>query len=543
MNLWQRFWSWLNAPTRIPLGGQNIPQQDVPRASGVASTATRAPGTIIPVSSPLPSGRASLDTAYNYNYADKTILPPPDHESEWRFHDLDTKHLDYFSPMQVLDSLLEISPDVSRAAWDFNRLCNPGWECKAYVLGTEKTEDPAGTEWVKNLMLTLRNLYGSPDIVIGRYYMGAFMRGGFCGEIVLGPDARETVDLVAPDPFSIRFRKITDPIRGPIWQPGQMQKRNFVPLDIPTFRYLPIDPAPASPYGRSLAAPALFTTLFILSILHDVKRVIMQQGYKRMDIELDMELAQDAYTYDQQGYASLGEYVRAAMDAVKAAYKTLQPDDAFIHTSIFKLQTPAGTIDSDSLGAITDLISLLEKRVARALKSNSLLMDMESSPNETDSNRRWEIHAAGVKSLQHHCEHMLEALLGVGLQAAGIQARIEFRFSELRAAEMFRDEQTMAMRIQNARELYNAGYSSQEESSNYAINHNPDVAEPRNQTGDLDFKEDNSSGNEELKKDEKAGDRVVTRVLERLVDILKFSGTLEREAPGNLNRSNGNDTH
>jgi hypothetical protein len=224
------------------------------------------------------------------------------------------------------------------------------------------------------------------------------------------------------------------------------------------------------------------------------------------------------------------------MDAIKVAYKDLQPDDALIHTSIFKLQTPAGTIDSDSLGAITDLIGLLEKRVARALKSNSLLMDMDSATSEMDSNRKWEIHNAGVKSLQHACEDMLEALLGTGAQAAGIQARIEFRFAELRAAEMFRDEQTMAMRIQNANELYDAGYTTQDESSLYAIKHNSVEKEPRNRGKALEFQEDNSSGNENLKQG--SDDRVVAKVMKRMIDILKFSDTLEREAPGNVNGAN-----
>lgn len=483
-----------------------------------------------PTQLPLPSGRLSIDSLTNRIVAEKAILPPPDHESIWRWQELDTNTLSYLSPVEVMNYLLETSPDLSRAAWDFQRLCNPGWECKALSLNSEE-ENPQGKAWVEAFWLHIANLYGSPDIVLGRYFMGAFMGGAFCGEIVLDGSARNAVDLVAPDPYSIRFRKITDPVRGAIWQPGQQQRTGFVPLDVPTFGYLPVDPAVASPYGRSLAAPALFTTLFVLSVLHDIKRVIMQQGYKRMDIELDMEAAQDAFSYDPQNYGSLGEYVRAAMDAIKAVYKGLQPDDAFMHTSIFKLQVPVGTVDSDSIGAIKDVINLLEKRIARALKSNSLLMDLESSPNETDSNRRWEIHAAGVKSLQHHCEHMLERLLGVGLQAAGIQARIQFRFAELRAAEMFRDEQTMAMRIQNARELTNAGFVSQDEASMYAIKHNADSPEPRDKQDKLDMQEDNSSGNENLKQG--SDERIVTQVLERLLDILAEPANLSERMNGN----------
>ena len=248
--------------------------------------------------------------------------------------------------------------------------------------------------------------------------------------LVLDRIATESDDLVAPEPYSIRFRKRKDPVRGEVWQPGQWQGgSSFVPLDIPTFLYIPIDPAPASPYGRSLAQPALFSAIFSLGLLHDIKRVIMQQGYKRMDIVIDIEKAMDSFAYDPQGMATLGEYIRAAVDDVSRTYALLEPEDAFVHTDLFKLEVPTGTVDSDSIGAIDTIIQRLEGSVTRALKSNSLIMDTTNSTSETDSNRRWEIHAASVKSLQHYCEAMLESLLTVSLQAKGIQARVEFKFA------------------------------------------------------------------------------------------------------------------
>lgn len=362
---------------------------EVPKARAVALTEQQ----------PLPAGRVSLDhqfsEVYTTNYG---IMAPSDHESFWRLHEIDVSHLDSFSPQELLDMLIDISPEISKAVWDFHRLCNPGYECKAYAIGKEKVESEAGKQHIDGVFSMLRDLYGSVDVLIGRYFMGAFMRGAFAGEIVLDGASRETADLVAPDPYSIRFRKRRDSVRGLVWEPGQMQNGEFVSLDIPTFRYIPVDPAPASPYGRSLAAPSLFTTLFILGLMHDIKRVVMQQGYRRMDIEVNMELAQDAFAVDPQGYDNLNQYVAAAIAQIRAVYARLKPDDAFIHTDIFKLNQPQGTVSADSIGAIDLIIARLEKMVTRALKSNSLIMDTENSTSETDSNRRWEIHAAGVRA-------------------------------------------------------------------------------------------------------------------------------------------------
>lgn len=399
------------------------------------------------------------------------IMPPADHESAWRTLNLDAAHLDSYSPKELLDMLVDLSPEISRAYWDLQRLCNPGWECKAFQLTGEDVDHPDAQAALDAFFDTLRDTYGSVDVVISRLFGGPFLRGAFCAELVLDPRGRAMVDFATPDPYSVRFRKRRDAVRGEVWQPGQWQESGFVPLDIPTFRYLPVDPAPGSPYGRPLAAPALFTSIFLLSLMHDVKRVVMQQGYKRMDISIDTEQAIAAFGQDNMGYATFMEFVAAVISQVKTAYAALEPDDAFIHSDFVVLNQPAGTVDSDSIGAIDRIIEKLERMATRALKSNSLLMGNDESASETDSNRRWEIHAQGIKSLQHQCETLMESLLTLGLQAQGIQARVQFRFAELRAAEELRDAQVDQLKIANAAAKRDQGWYSQDEASNEAVGH------------------------------------------------------------------------
>ncbi|MCC6457268.1 MAG: hypothetical protein IT328_20105 [Caldilineaceae bacterium] len=479
-------WDWLRAvfaprkeSTFAPVAVSNAPATSV-RAR------TRA----------TPTGRASVDQSSTVMSGSWIIVPPNDYESSWRTLNLDAGQLDTLSPKELLDMLADLSPEISRALWDFQRLCNPGWECKAFRVGSEDVEDARAQQAVGAFLDSLRAQYGSTDVVLGRLFMGAFLRGAFCAELVLDARGKLAVDLATPDPYSVRFRKRQDDVRGEVWQPGQWQQGSFVPLDIPTFRYLPVDPAPGSPYGRPLAAPALFTSIFLLSLLHDVKRVVMQQGYRRMDISISTEQAIAAYGMDAEGHATLGEYIAAAVDAVQDAYAQLEPDDAFIHSDMVVLNAPAGTLDSDSIGAIDKIIEKLERMATRALKSNSLLMGNDESASETDSNRRWEIHAAGIKSLQHYAENMLESLLTLALEAQGIQARVEFRFAELRAAEELRDAQTDAMKVKNARAKYEAGYLSQDEASQEAVGKDADVPEPRHTMRGAEMVQDDGDGQE-----------------------------------------------
>lgn len=450
---------------------------------------------------PLPSGRTSVNAAgQSLTGSGWTLIPPSDHERNWRLQNLDVQHLDIFTPRELLYMLCDLSPEVSAAHWHFNRMCNPGYEVKAYNLGSEDVENTPAKEHIDLVFAILKQKYGATDIVINRFFTGAFFGGAVVSELVLDGGARETLDLVSPDPYSIQFRKKPDALFKEIWEPGQQQGRDFVSLNIPTFKYLPVDPMPASPYGRPLASPALFSAIFSLSIMHDVKRVIMQQGYKRMVITLDTEKAMDAYSFDPQDNASYGAYIAAAMEQVRTTYGALEPDDALMMTDIFKVLDPAGTIDSDSMLAIDAIIQRLEKKLTIALKSNGVVMDTSNNTNESDSNRKWEIFVAGIKSIQHLVENMMEAQLTNSLQAVGIQARVVFRFSELRASEMLRDEQTRAMRIQNARNEYAAGFESQDAASEKTVGHKADVPEPREPLDSIQDMNtgDNNDGEEAL---------------------------------------------
>lgn len=392
------------------------------------------------------------------------IAAPPDHESQWRTETLDSQTLSRRSPAELIELLADLSPEVSRALWDFCRMFNPGWECKA--LRPSGIVDKRGQAALDAFWEMIEQLYISPDVVINSLIIAGFLRGAFAGELVLDQAGRLPVDLATPDPYAFRYRKVSDPVRGTVWQIGQWQGGKWVPLNIPTFAYVPIDRFPGSPYGRSPAAPALFAALFLLGMLHDLRRVVQQQGYPRLDLAVQMEALRDMMPADlDDDPAAFKKWVDDTINEVGDVYASLQPDDAYIHTDVVTVNRPVGTVDASSLGAVDALIMALERMITRALKTMPLLMGLSDNAGETFANRQWELHAAGIKALQHLLEELLERLLTVMLQAQGLQAHVEFRFAELRASEMLRDEQTLTLQIANATAQYEAGWISQDEAA------------------------------------------------------------------------------
>jgi hypothetical protein len=327
----------------------------------------------------------------------------------------------------------------------------------------------------------LESLYGSVDIPINRLFINTFLRGGMIAELVLDNSGKRPIDLAVPDARWIYFRRQLDPERGAIWQPYQYQQGVQVPLDKPTIRYVPLDPFPGSPYGRSIMGPALFLAIFSMGLLHDLRRVVAQQGYPRLDVAINLERLLMAMPPDQSDdLEARRKWLDRVVDEVTRHYACLQPDDAYVHLDSTQINRPVGAIDSSSLGAVDGLLAALDRMSARSLKSNALLMGIPEGMSEANANRQWESYAAGIKAVQHPCESLLGYLFTLALQVQGKQARVEVRFAELRASEMLRDAQTEALKLKNAALAYALGYISQDEAANMALQKvKADQAEPR----------------------------------------------------------------
>lgn len=442
-------------------------------------------------------GRASWDSTDSFPTSTWLMQPPADYDNNWALVNLDAKMLNYLSPTRLMRILADFSPEVSRALWDFLRMCNPGYDVKAYKIGGQ-TEDATASKYLDAFIKGIRKQSGGINIVVGELFMGPFVCGAIASELVLDERGRIPLDIATPNPASIRYRRKSDPVLGQIWQPGQWQGGEFKALDTPTFWCIPIDKMPSDPYGRAIAAPAVFTGIFLLGLLHDLKRVIQQQGYPRIDISVDVKQLQEMIPTLGQNPAEFQEFTRAIIDQVESAYQQLQPDDAFIHTSNVIVNRPVGAADASSLGGIDGIITMLERMSVRALKTNSMMLDVPDSSTESEANRKWEIYVAGIKSIQHYVEDMLEDMFELALRVQGIQAEVEFKFAELRASEELRDAQTETMKISNAKAKVDAGWVTNDEASEEITGHKANGTVKLEPATQPQIMQDNGDGQEQL---------------------------------------------
>lgn len=409
--------------------------------------------------------RVSQDHQQGLVKAAVAVSAPLSPMERWRNLDLSSHTLDRISAADLIELLTDVSPDVSRAVWDFLRLCNPGYE--AVVLRPSGSPAPATAQRALDTILAaIGTRHGDLKVVINRLFSAAFLRGGFCAELVLDQTGRQVLDLATPDPATLRWREIADPERGTVQQVGQMQAGKWVALDLPTFGYIPIDPLPGKPQGRAPANPAIFPTLFTLAMLHDVRRVVQQQGYPRLDLEIVLEKLGAAMPDGiEPGTQEYQDWLNATAKEVSDYYASLEPDDAYVHTDVVKVNRPVGAVGGDSLGSIPKLVEVLERQAIRALKTMPLLMGVTDGVSEANANRQWDIHMAGIRSIQQLAENLLSRLLTLAIQAQGIAGVVQFRFAEVQAGQRERNATVEALEIANASARYAAGWISQDDAA------------------------------------------------------------------------------
>lgn len=147
--------------------------------------------------------RVSVDNAEDLPFlAAMFIEPPPDADTSWRTSLLDDQTLDRIEPARLIELLIDISPEISRALWDFVRMFNPGWECKVFKLNGD-TEDKRGQKVIDDFITQLGELYGAFDVVLSRLIIGGMLRGAFLAELVLDENGRRLLRRLPLDQSSL----------------------------------------------------------------------------------------------------------------------------------------------------------------------------------------------------------------------------------------------------------------------------------------------------------------------------------------------------
>lgn len=392
---------------------------------------------------------------------------------------LDDRTLRTYDVFELIDSLIDAHPDLSYALWNFLRLGNSGFSYSVKKIGSGK-DYPQGKREIDDFFMQMKipNLSGferSKGIskLVDQMILLAITRGAIAGELVMTPDLSEVVRISLVDPATIDFKLINGR-----YIPTQDNEK--IVLDIPTFVYEGIDEKVDDPYGRSPIFSALSMVLFQLQVLNDIKAVVHNQGYPRLDIMIIEEVLLRRMPISIRNNEEKKEkWLNERLRDIINMYNNLNPDDAFVHYDSLKF----GEAGGKGSGALIDpekLMHVIDNLIQSGVKTLSTLLGRRGA-GQTESYAKIEIklYMAGLAGIQRYISSFMEKMLTIYLNMKGKQGIVEFNFNPIEIRTELEQEQFRSTRLNNIALMYDRGWISQEEAAMMAVGHEPDALEPR----------------------------------------------------------------
>jgi hypothetical protein len=395
--------------------------------------------------------RGSMFGAFPYNY-----IPRRNYEK----YDITSLEQSYLSASQLLALLPDLSSDIGLAVWNVLRLGSTGFN---YTVKDPAGQDDADGKSILDGLLGRINQHGGGLTgLIVQWLQCGFLQGAISGEAALVESLQDIEDLYVIDPSTISFKRDENTMLQ-MWHTPPTGSANKILLNPEKSWYIPIDPWVDDPYGRPPAAPVLQEVWFDVMLIADLRKVVHNQGWPRIDIKIIEEvLTNTAPAFVKNDPEKFADWLNDRLAEIQTAYNDLQPDDTFVHYDSVEIN------ESESGGKIfdaTSVIRVIERRMTKALKQLPILMASNEGVTETHGTVQWQIFVAGLRSLQEPIGFLMSKMLQLSLEVLGRQGSVECWFEPIRTTDRKADADAESIEIKNAITKWAAGFQSWEESS------------------------------------------------------------------------------
>lgn len=378
---------------------------------------------------PVQKTRHTQDRPYEFIPSSRfrSIIPPPNWQDDWLVLDIDEFNINSIPADRILLVLKSVSPQIAKAHWDFQQFCNNNWSYRVESPDGEISEE--GTKATDAFMERIEENERGFDTVLDKLLSGAFLRGSYFPELIM--HRRVPISLVAVDPVLARFAPAENRQRGQHDVLGQLKGGEFVPFDYPTIKYAPVNSMIGTPYGIPLIDSSIFSAVFMIGLLYDIRRVIAQQGYYRLDFSIDWEIMTEKIKRNNIKPGDVDAFIQSQIEKIRQYYDQLGPSDSIAHTSDIEVGDIGGSLNTEGMGSINTIIDWLNNQLTLACKTVPILMGISNSTSETHANRQWENFMATIRSCQRSLIEILNYIFTLALRYQGIQAKVYWQFQEL----------------------------------------------------------------------------------------------------------------
>ena len=376
------------------------------------------------------------------HYASRT-----DPTTSWLTLEVQRKHLLNLPTARLIQIALDLSPQVGKGLFDFLRFCNPGWMIEA--------DTQSGRRVVEGFIEELGVLHGSFDVLLDRMFASMFVGGAYFMELVLNPEGTDALNIAVLDPVLARYLRKEEPGLGQYWQLTQKAPQGMEDIILqgnPRIKYVGLDTLPDNPYGRPMVTPSVYASIFLLGLIQDVRRVIANQGFARLDYEVSTE--EILKLIEQSGEGLVGDdeataaFIENHLAQINAVLERLDVESSYVHLDTVKVNY-AVSGQSTTMPGLDILVRTLERQITNGLKSIPILMGSNESTAETHANRQLDFYIAAIESIQDGLAMVLTQFFHMLLQVRGVYGGVKFLFRRQRIIDRKTVADTEAVVIDN----------------------------------------------------------------------------------------------
>ena len=388
---------------------------------------------------------------------------------------LGRRYAGYDRVYRQLKHMRDFNPDAALAVWNFLLLCNQGAKVEVYAahLGPEgeKQQDVDGQQIIDELLERSGSEYGGGLLALANVgVLTLITQGAAAIELELSENMREALDVCPVDPRLIDFAKDEDTRKyvPVINRPGKPER-----LNTNQFRYMPLHPDVGDPRGRSPLVPALETAFFQTEVMRDLKAVVHNQWYPRIEVTVLEEIILEnvpAHLKAPGAEERLKTWLDNYLADLQTTFNALHPDDAFIHWDWAKPGYVSGNWSAGSVDA-KKLMEVIDTQMVAGLKQLPILLGRNEGSTTTHATVQWQIYAVGIEALRDHVGRLLSWILSVALQVYGRQANAEVSFEKLRKADRKVEAEAEASETRTRILQVQAGWIDNDEAAQKSVGH------------------------------------------------------------------------
>lgn len=376
--------------------------------------------------------------------------------------------------VHLIRQIRDYNADASKAISNILRLANNGMEVKVYEQDGE-TPNEEGQRLVDEMIDPMnkrlaREYGGGAKVLLDMVILTAATQGAVAIEAELDDQATSVHDIVPVNPYLIDFELDEDKR----WVPGIRRLGQFKPLHPLQFLYIPIDPDPGDPRGRSPFWAALDVIFFQMEVLQDLKASAHFAGYPRIDISVALESVLESVQkarpdlLEPTKHDELMEFLDQYLGDITDTIDDLEPDDAFVHWDSVNAEY---TVPSGRPINLQELVQAIDSQIVSGLKQLPVLLGRNEGATTTHATVQWQVYVQELKAFQAIAKHVMEWGMGLALRVEGIQGVVDVGFEQIRTYD--RKAEADAEQVETATKIMqrDAGWIDNDEAAMEVVGH------------------------------------------------------------------------